>query len=515
MFRKNWSVIVTVLLIVIIALGVTISAASQKVEKDTLTVVIEADINNLDPQDIIGFAHHQVTRQIYETLVVRDENMKLVPWLAESWEYENDVTIVFKIRKGVHFHNGDELKASDVLFSLKRIHEDNLPGALFVDHIVFDKCEVIDDYTVKIVTDEPFAMQIAMLEHPLCTIISERAYTESGGDFFKAPLGAGGTGPYNVVSYYSGDRVVLEAFDDYWIEGQPYIKNVFFRIIADSSSRAIEAESGGADIVYDIGANDVDRVRANKNINLDSVMGMNTSYITFNTAKAPLDNILVRQAIWYGVGVDNAIKVAYGNFGRLADNFLSPGVEGRHPDLSKWFVKRDVEKAKALLLEAGYPDGLTLHISAAVNNQQRMDVCEVMQAQLAEIGITLVLDFMEENTWVLQAINGEAEMTIYGQTASTGEAGRVLLNWLPGTSEYKIFGWVNQEFFDIIEESLTTIDTDKRNKLFYRGQEMLMENFVALPIWYKEINAALKPEVKGFHLMPTYQQHYLQYVYFE
>jgi peptide/nickel transport system substrate-binding protein len=512
MLRKNWSIIVIVLFIVVIALGITVSAAPKR---DTLTVVITSDISTLDPNDNIGFSHHQVTRQIYETLVVRDENMKLVPWLAESWEYENDVTIVFKIRKGVHFHNGDELKASDVLFSLKRIHEDNCTGALFVNHIVFDKCEVIDDYTVKIVTDQPYAMQIAMLEHPLCSIISERVFTESGGDFFKAPVGAGGTGPYKFVSYNSGDKVVLEAFDDYWIKGQPYIKNVVFRIIADSSSRAIEAEAGGADIIYDIGANDIERVRANKNINLVSRMGMNTSYITFNTAKAPLDNILVREAIWYGVDVASAIKVAYGEYGGLADNFLSPGVEGRHPDLSKFFVKRDVEKAKALLVEAGYPDGLTLHISVENSNQQRMDVCEAMQAQLAEVGITLMLDFMEENTWSEMLIHGNGEMSIYGQTASTGEAGRVLLNWLPNTSEYKIFGWVNQEFFDILNEALATIDVDKRNKLFYRCQEMLMENFVALPIWYKEINAALKPEVKGFNLMPTYQQSYLQYVNFE
>jgi len=512
MLKKRCSIIMIVLLILVFALGITVTAAA---EKDTLSIVISADISTLDPNDNITFAHHQVTRQMYETLVVRDENMKLVPWLAESWGYEDDVTIIFKIRKGVHFHNGDELKASDVLFSLKRMYDYNMAGALFVKDIAFDKCEVIDDYTVKIVTKKPLPNQIAMLEHPLCCIISEKVFNESGGDFFKAPVSAGGTGPYKFVSYNSGDRVVLEAFDDYWIEGQPHIKNLDFRIITDTSSRATEAESGGSDIVTDISAYDVDRLRANKNINMVSATGMNNSYISFNCAKPPLDNILVRKAIWYGIDASKAIEVAYGNFGRLADNFLCPGVDGRHPDPSKFFVKRDVEKAKALLAEAGYPDGLTVHFAAPSGNQQRMDVAEALQAQLKEIGIKLILDFMEENTWVETLITGNGEMSIYGQTASTGEAGRVLLNWLPNTSEYKIYGWVNQEFFDTINEALATIDEDKRNKLFYKGQEMLMENFVALPVWFKEINAALKPEVKGFYLMPTYEQHYLQYVYFE
>lgn len=492
----------------------TKSAAGQGTssQKDTLTVVISNDISTLDPHDTTTFPHHQVTRQIYETLVVRDENGGLQPWLAESWEYENDLTILLHLRKGVKFHNGEEMKASDVLFTLNRMVSDNTTASMQVSHIVLDKCEAVDDYTVRIVTDEPSSMQMSMLENPLACIISEKAYKESEGDFFKVPIG---TGPYMYVSYDAGDKVILEANPNYWIEGEPHIPNLTFRIITDTSSRAIEAESGNADIVYDIGANDVERMSSNPNLNLVSGVGMNTTYITFNTAKKPLDDIRVREAVWYGIDRKGIVSVAYGSFGEVATGVVSPGVEGRDENLEGYFVERDVEKAKALLAEAGYADGLTLRMTCNNSEQQRMDICEAMQAQLAEIGITLELDYKEYNAWISEITNGNAELGVYGFTASTGEAGRVLMRWMPEYSESVIFSWEEANYIAKCSEAMKTIDDSKRNELFAECQEILMQSRCAMPIWHKAINAALQPNVKGFTLMPTYEQHYLQKVYFE
>ena len=184
-------------------------------------------------------AKHQSTRQIYETLVVYDETGKLVPWLAEKWEYENDLTLVMHLRKGVKFHNGDTLKASDVMFSLKRTREDKTPAQMQVDQVDFDKSSVVDDYTIKIVTKTPYALQLPLLENPLSAIICERSYKESNKDFNKAPVG---TGPYKVVEYRSGDSLKLQGFDQYWIPGQPYVKNVTIplhqrRLLASHGSR--------------------------------------------------------------------------------------------------------------------------------------------------------------------------------------------------------------------------------------------------------------------------------------
>lgn len=480
--------------------------------KDSMIVVVPADPGSLDPHDSVTQNKHQSTRQIYETLVVYDDDGNLIPWLAESWEYADDCTINFKLREGVKFHNGDELKASDVIFTLNRLVKDNTVAAMQVNKVDFSKTVATGDYTFTLVTFEPYAIQVAMLENPLCGIISERAYTESNGDFFKAPVG---TGPYKVVQYNSGDSLILEGFDDYWIKGQPYVKNVTLRYISDASSRVIEAESGNADIVYEITATNVDRVRADENINLVSAMGANTSYLYMNQAKTPFENELVREAVWYAVDIDQAVEVAYGSFGARATGVISPGIDGRHPDMSAYFPTRDVEKAKELLAEAGYPDGFETSISCNSSDQQRKDFCEVVQAQLAEVGITLKIDVMDSTQWASSLAAGEGYMTIYGLTASTGEAGRVLFRWLPDTSEWPISSWDNQEYYDLINKALATTDTQERNELYYRCQEMLMENHVVLPVWHKELNAACQLDVRGFRITPSYEQHYLQFVYFE
>lgn len=483
-----------------------------KSSKDSMVVVLPADPGSLDPHANVAQNKHQSLRQIYETLVVYNDNGELIPWLAESWEYQDDLTLVLHIRQGVKFHNGDELKASDVLFSLKRMREDNTVASMQVSRIDFNASEVLDDYTVKLVMTSVYALQLPMLENPLCVIINERSYKESGADFYKAPIG---TGAYKVVKYNSGDSLVLEGFDEYWIEGLPYVKNLTLRYVTDASSRAIEAESGGADIVYEISASDIDRVRSDPKINLVSAMGANTSYLYMNQAKKPFEDIRVREAVWYAVDIPTAVEIAYGSFGKLADGVISPGIDGRHPDMTAFFPSQDIERAKKLLAEAGYPNGFETRISCNSSDQQRKDFVEVIQAQLAEVGIKVEIDIMDSTVWSSSLAAGEGYMTIYGLTASTGEAGRTLFRWLPDTSEWPLTSWNAPDYYTVINEALTSVDTAKRNELYYKCQEMLMENFVVLPVWHKELNAACQLDVRNFRITPSYEQHYLQFVYFE
>lgn len=506
---RQWLCIILGLLMVI-----PFAYSADNAKKDTLRVVLSADPANLDPNSSDSQTHYQSTRQIYETLFVYDDKYQIAPWLCESYEYQRNDTIILHIRKGVKFHNGDELQASDVLFTFKRILEKKLSGMVEVSNVLIDKCQIIDKYTLKLVTNGPVATQIPLLENPASSIMSERAYNEANGNFLKGACV--GTGPYQFVSYAAGDQLTLKAFDGYWRKGEPHIKNLVMRFISDTSSRAVEAETGGADIVYDIGSKDLAIVDKAKGVTIISDLGTNTSHLLLNTAQKPMDNPLVRQAIFYGVDAKAAVNVAYGKFGSFATGWVTPGIKGYDPDLAaKYFPKRDVEKAKKLLAEAGYPKGLTLHISIANNNKERGDMAEVFQAQLAEVGIDLKVDVMESSTWNSFILEGKAQMTIYGFSAADFEADRALVQFMPENVNYKLCSFDNKQFQEMVRTSFVTLDNNKRFQLYQDAAKLLMQNYITLPLWHKALNAAVRDDVGGFKITRSYEHHYLQYVFFK
>ena len=484
-----------------------------KSSKDRLVYVITTDPLNMDPHDSTLFGHHHITRQMYETLVARDRDMNLVPCLAESWKYEDDLTLVFTLRKGVKFHNGEELKASDVFFTLKRASESTLPGSQNTKQIDFDKTEVRGDYEIAIVTKTPYPLQLPMLENSNISIFSEKGYKDNNGDFNKASFG---TGAFKFVRYTPGDSVLLKANENYRIAGLPYVKEILFRIINDASSRAIEAETGGADIVYGIDAVDIPRLAANPKLSLTRQLTSNTTYVAFNTQDKVLSNPLVRKAISHAMNRDAALKVAYGDFGKLAkDGIFSPGLDGRHPNLEPFIPQYDSELAKKLLAEAGYPDGLTVEIVCENDDSMRKNFCEALQAQFANAGITLKLDFTEANVWTEKVLTGKAQLAIYGFSATTGEVGRNLLRWLRGSSDFKMNGYEGEELQEVVNEALRTIDDEKRFALYHKAQEIIISENLVMPYWFKEACAATQPKVRNFWICPTYETVFLQEVYVE
>jgi len=175
--------------------------------------------------------------------------------------------------------------------------------------------------------------------------------------------------------------------------------------------------------------------------------------------------------------------------------------------------KQDIARAKKALADAGLPDGFAISISYNSSDQMRRAFCEAIQAQLAQVGIKVTVDG-QGSAWNTNLSAGKGELSIYGFTASTGEAGRNLFRWLPDKSEWPIFSWKNQEYYDIINKALVTTDRAQRNALYAQCQQMLMKNYVALPVWNNELNAACKKPVKGFWIQPAYEHHLLQFVYF-
>ena len=262
--KKKFKRILTMLLTVLLVISLTACSNNNKApdqttqneqeeittskevttSKDELIMAIDREPISLDPADGNVAVKRLIESNIYDTLLDFNTEMEVEPNLAESWEKLDDLTWKFNLRKGIKFHNGEELKASDVVFSIKR-QFDISTGLGNVAQLDPDGFETPDDYTVIIRTKEPFAFVEQMMCSPGLSILNEKAVTEAGVEnHARNPIG---TGPYKFAAWHAGDRIILERNDDHWGE-KAKIKTIAIRIITESASRTIDLESGGLDM---------------------------------------------------------------------------------------------------------------------------------------------------------------------------------------------------------------------------------------------------------------------------
>lgn len=477
--------------------------------KDTLIVGQGADAKSLDPHATNDQPSSRVMKQIYETLVNQNEAMELEPGLAESWKQIDDLTYEFKLKKGVKFHNGEELTANDVKFTLLRALESSHIGHI-VGAINGEKVEVIDDYTIRIGTNDPFAPMIAHLAHTATSILNEKAVNQYGDDYGQNPVG---TGPFKFVNWVNGDKVDLERFDDY--HGDPaYVKYVTIRNISDNTTRTIELESGGIDIAYDIQPSDVRRVEESDELILLRDMNLSTTYIGFNAKKAPYDDARVRQAINYALNMDIIVEAVYQGVGEPSKGPLGPNVWASNQSLEQYGF--DVEKAKALMKEAGYENGFTTTIWTN-DNQQRMDIAEIVQNQLRAINIDTTVKVVEWGAYLDGTANGEHDMFILGWVTVTGDPDYGLYA-LFHSSQHGAAGnrtfYTNARVDELLDNARKSIDPNERQAAYTEAQKIIRDEAPWVFTWTGENLTGTQKNVRGFTQHPA-GHHKLHKVFFE
>ncbi len=464
--------------------------------KDSLIIAQGADAKSLDPHGTNDQPSSRVSKQIYNTLVEQTVDMELVPGLAEEWNQVDETTWEFKIKEGVKFHNGEELKASDIKFSIDRMLESKE-----VAHIVesIESVEIVDDYKIIIKTAKPFGPLLAHLAHTATSIVNEKAVTEAGEDYGQKPVG---TGPFKFVKWDAGDKISLERFDDYY-EGPAKLKTVVFRNITEGTNRTIGLETGELDVAYEIEPIDKGTVANHKDLQLIEGPSLSMAYIGMNNLKEPFNNEKVRKAVNYAIDADSIIESVLHGAGQKANSPIGPRVFAHNDTLEPYGY--DPEKAKELLKEAGYENGFNTTIWTN-DNPIRLQIAQIAQAQLKEIGIEVTIEPLEWGSYLERTANGEHDMFILGWVSVTADPDYGLYP-LYHSSQHGSGGnrsfFTNEEVDKFLEEGRVAIDAEKRAEAYKKAQEIIVREAPDAILYYQTQNVGAQKSVKGFQLHPA------------
>ncbi|MEQ8674848.1 MAG: ABC transporter substrate-binding protein [Aggregatilineales bacterium] len=457
------------LILIFSVLVFSISFASAQ-DESSIVIAQGTDAASLDPQRQNDAFSTSILSNIFDTLVYRDVDLNLTPGLATEWTLLDDTTWEVTLREGVTFHNGEAFDADDVKFSLERPLDPDLGSPLASRFTVIEGVDVIDPLTVQIRTTIPYPLLPARLSE---WFILPQEYAEATDldTLAEQPVG---TGAYSFVEWVRDDHLTLTANADYW-GGAPSIQTVTFRPIPELSTRVAALQSGEVDIAVNMPAFQATELDSDEAIDIRSVPSTFFQYVALDGTKNPvLADVRVRQAIQYATNVPEIVEFLFdGNAVQIAVP-LAFGTFGLDETIEPY--PYDPDRARELLAEAGYPDGITFAMDAPTGRYaQDQEVAEALVGQWAQVGINVELNI---NAWADQLAkyrDGAAlvESHFMGWGTSTFDADDVFFGAfanVPTKNNYE-----NERITELVLEARTIFDPEQRLALYEEVQQIIYE----------------------------------------
>lgn len=428
----------------------TVVSAEENI-KDEIIFCQGNDLTTLDATIGQQERAYSISNNMFDTLIGRDADMAMVPCLATEWAWEDDVTLKLTLREGVKFHDGSDMTAEDVKFTLDLIHE---RGALFAGN--YAECVADDDYHVTVKLNSPNPAFLSTLTLPQAAVVPAE-YDET--TFGENPIG---TGPYKLLEAYEGDYYTVERFDDYW--GEPAkTQYVTMKIVPEASQRTMMLETGEVDVAYGIPNNDIARVEENEDLQILTCPSMKIILMELNCdSEGAIGDANVRKAVECAIDKQTIVDALLYGYGTATSNIVPPTAE----DYREYEVNSyDPERAKALLEEAGYADGVELTLWTNTD-QTNTEIAQVMQSQLAEVGITLNIVTQDDNTSfsLIEAGEDFDIMLDFWQTNSA-HADYVFSGMLVSTSVNNFSRYYNEDFDATYVKYASTGEGEEREAL--------------------------------------------------
>lgn len=459
----------------------------------------ESDPISLNPLTATSFQALQGFEHIYESLTAFDNNLNIIPALAESWETPDDRTYIFNLRQGVKWHDGSDFTADDVKYTFDIVMDPDAGVGWRTNFSQVDTIEVVDPHTIKFTTLTPFPPLLGAF-----AILRGSAIIKRGAADGNLDSAAIGTGPYKLVEFVPNDYIKLERNADYWGAPAPYINEVTFKVLADDLARTSALVGGSVDYAL-LTPEGVQQVRSDPNIVVTSNPRIYLYCVLLNTRRAPWDNPKARLALNYAIDRDDIITKVFSGEGQVAGpippNF--GGWELSEEELRGTWYTRDLDRARELLREAGVEQGAPVDLIVTAFNQFFPAMAVVMADQLKEVGLEVGIRQLETGVYSNEASEAggynydlapnafsprhDPDGFVYGRFHSSTEV----------TGNY-----ANAELDSLIDQARIELDRAKRKEMYDEIQRILLTDAPALWICTDRVTEGVRARLQGYQQTP-------------
>ncbi len=454
-----------------------------------------SDTSTLDPALTLSLSDQVINQSAYDNLVLRMPDLSLRPMLAVSWEANADLTsYTFKLREGVKFHHGKEFKAEDVVYTFKRLldPETGSPGAAslgFLDDIV-----AVDDYTVR------FDLSAPSVTLPDTLSIYQAKIVPSDIDGSRLATEEFGTGPFIMDEFLPGERLVLKKNSDYWMEGRPYLDEVIVFYMGEEEARVEALKSGGVDAMLYAELTSVDLLDAEPGIKVSEAASSAYLNLAMDMRVAPFNDILVRKAIQAATDRDAILQAAMFGRGTIASDHPIPPND---PVFASQYAPPayDIELAKSLLEQAGFPDGIDLTLYTATAGEGMVEMAVAMKERAAPAGIRIeIVQTTPDAYW------SEVWMVVPFSTVTWGgrppdEAISVVYK---SDAVWNESFYVNPELDSLLAQAQGQVELADRKVTYAEIQRILIEDVPRIVVGFRPIFMAMNEDVQGLQAHPQW-----------
>jgi len=512
--NKTLIVLSAFAIIIAVMSGTLKDAARGSYDTEKRLIVGRAnDSVTLDPSCTVEMDSFKVTVNILETLVkCENGGNEVVPLLAESWESSEDgLKWVFKLRRGVKFHDGTAFDADAVVLNFNRwMYEDNPyhKGSFNYWNYIFGgfpglvkSITALNNYSVEIKLNKPFAPFLYAMTMPAFGIASPEAIKKHQGDLSEHPVG---TGPFVYRSWERNKSIILERNDKYWNDAAK-VERVEFKVIPGNKDRLEELRQGTIHIADYLSPNDIAGIKYDPNLYLYFRPSFNVGYMAMNNEKSPFNNRLVRAAINHAVDKDKLINDVFDNLAKPAATFIPPSLWGYNGSLE--IYEYNPEKSRQLLAEAGYPNGFNTTIW--VMNASReyfpdpLKTAQFIRENLRHVSINAEIVVFNWNEYLKKIRNGEHEIALIGWTGDYADPDNFLYTMLasenakPGLAGNYSF-YKSEDVDQLLAQARQTTNMSFRRSLYRRIQETVNYDMPSVPMVHTMPVLAARLSVKGY-----------------